>query len=556
MTPHTDLEFSLDGEAWDTEPQAVIGEWGCPEGAAATDSVPDPCRMNPGDEISRTYFIKNSTDTGQTGRFLVGIGEYDISETADFEVSSTITGRAGIGESTGTVSLVGSAASDAGETAQPGQSIASLELAPGQIAMVVDRVSVPMDSENQSQNQHVSPRMWIDFQATGDVDSDGDGLTDVEEEELGTDPNNPDTDGDGVPDGLEDEIGTDPLDPNDPGPLPGGTVGEEYGPVPVLPLPDGYTIDPDKSTVPPGMTIDDEGNLSGTPTTPGTFDVEILVIGPDGEETTVIRPIVIAPEVPGDSDGDGIPDDVEEQIGTNPDSSANELPVGWVGFRYGPYPFLPGIEDSDFEFTVDKATLPAGLRIDEDGNIVGVPEKAGRYYIEFTLTGPDGTTYTGYRAVTIRNVGTGSLDDLPWELIIGGIVIGGSIGAGIGSSGSLGGLDIPLGPGSTHGSSGSGHMPVAPPSSSTSQQSPASHEPPPPHGLGQVGEDAIASQQVQTGKPPASWSQENSQVRGGLADTGADVWQLVLWSLTALMGGFTLILFARRRSEDDGRQAD
>jgi hypothetical protein len=42
------------------------------------------------------------------------------------------------------------------------------------------------------------------------VDSDGDGLTDSEEADLGTDPNNPDTDGDGINDGDEVAGGTDP----------------------------------------------------------------------------------------------------------------------------------------------------------------------------------------------------------------------------------------------------------------------------------------------------------------------------------------------------------
>ncbi|WP_208588454.1 adhesive domain-containing protein, partial [Gracilibacillus suaedae] len=48
------------------------------------------------------------------------------------------------------------------------------------------------------------------------VDSDEDGLTDEEEADLGTDPENPDTDGDGINDGDEVDNGTDPLDPNDP----------------------------------------------------------------------------------------------------------------------------------------------------------------------------------------------------------------------------------------------------------------------------------------------------------------------------------------------------
>ncbi|MGE4650533.1 MAG: hypothetical protein AAEJ53_06585, partial [Myxococcota bacterium] len=53
--------------------------------------------------------------------------------------------------------------------------------------------------------------------ATGqDVgDSDGDGLGDVIEVGLGTDPLNPDTDGDGADDGYEVANGTDPLMPPD-----------------------------------------------------------------------------------------------------------------------------------------------------------------------------------------------------------------------------------------------------------------------------------------------------------------------------------------------------
>ncbi len=45
-------------------------------------------------------------------------------------------------------------------------------------------------------------------------DPDNDGLTDSQEQELGTDPNNPDTDIDGLPDGEEIRRGTDPLDPD------------------------------------------------------------------------------------------------------------------------------------------------------------------------------------------------------------------------------------------------------------------------------------------------------------------------------------------------------
>jgi hypothetical protein len=54
------------------------------------------------------------------------------------------------------------------------------------------------------------------FQDYGAVqDSDEDGLSDEEEADLGTDPEDPDTDGDGVSDGAEVDAGTDPLDAED-----------------------------------------------------------------------------------------------------------------------------------------------------------------------------------------------------------------------------------------------------------------------------------------------------------------------------------------------------
>ncbi len=47
------------------------------------------------------------------------------------------------------------------------------------------------------------------------TDKDGDGMSDVREQELGTSPEETDTDGDTIPDRLEIEVyGTDPLNPD------------------------------------------------------------------------------------------------------------------------------------------------------------------------------------------------------------------------------------------------------------------------------------------------------------------------------------------------------
>ena len=54
----------------------------------------------------------------------------------------------------------------------------------------------------------------------GNADSDGDGLTDLQEYQYGTNPKNPDSDGDKITDGYEVNQGTSPTDPADTPPIP------------------------------------------------------------------------------------------------------------------------------------------------------------------------------------------------------------------------------------------------------------------------------------------------------------------------------------------------
>lgn len=63
------------------------------------------------------------------------------------------------------------------------------------------------------------------------ADTDGDGLTDAEEIRLGTDPLNPDTDGDGIPDGIEVKLGLNPLVPDPTNTVQGHVVDQGGNPV-------------------------------------------------------------------------------------------------------------------------------------------------------------------------------------------------------------------------------------------------------------------------------------------------------------------------------------
>lgn len=105
LDAHTDLQFSLDGATWTDAPDLVLGSWGCelseeptipdPDGAIGGTIGVDPCSMSPGESIDRTYHVRNSTDSGRTGRFAVGVGDYVVSDHAEFDVSSTIDDNGG-----------------------------------------------------------------------------------------------------------------------------------------------------------------------------------------------------------------------------------------------------------------------------------------------------------------------------------------------------------------------------------------------------------------------------------------------------------------------------
>lgn len=129
-------------------------------------------------------------------------------------------------------------------------------------------------------------------------DSDADGLDDAAEQEAGTDPNNSDSDGDGIGDGSETNAGT---DPNDADSDDDGLSDSEEN--------DLGTDPNDADSDDDGL---DDGNETGSGSDPNDADTDDDGLT-DGEE----QEAGTSPNNP-DSDGDGVSDGDEVDAGTDP----------------------------------------------------------------------------------------------------------------------------------------------------------------------------------------------------------------------------------------------
>jgi uncharacterized membrane protein/type II secretory pathway pseudopilin PulG len=170
--------------------------------------------------------------------------------------------------------------------------------------------------------------------AIGEEDTDGDGLTDTQEVELGTDPENPDSDGDGLLDGDEVQRGSDPTNPD--------TDGDG--------IPDGDEVQ--RGTDPSNPDTDEDGVSDG----------EEIQRGTD-------------PRNP-DSDGDGLPDGQELQRGTDPlnrDSDGDGLSDGdEVSRQLDPMNRDTDRDGLDDGAEVERGSDPRNPDTDGDGIVDGI----------------------------------------------------------------------------------------------------------------------------------------------------------------------------------------
>jgi outer membrane protein OmpA-like peptidoglycan-associated protein len=172
----------------------------------------------------------------------------------------------------------------------------------------------------------------------GAADSDGDGLTNRQEEELGTDPNNPDTDGDGLSDGDEiNKYHTDPLKADTDGD--GLSDGDEVM---------KYHTDPLKADT-DGDGLSDFDEIMKYHTDPLKADTDGDGLS-DGDEVMKYH----TDPLKADTDGGSVSDGVEVARGTDPLNPADDVPPKKeeLKMEVGAAIVLEGIV-----FTTGKATI-------------------------------------------------------------------------------------------------------------------------------------------------------------------------------------------------------
>ncbi|QJU55552.1 putative Ig domain-containing protein [Herbiconiux sp. KACC 21604] len=136
-------------------------------------------------------------------------------------------------------------------------------------------------------------------------------------------------------------------------------------------LPTTMTYSLTGGALPPGLSLASTGEITGTPTTSGTFD--FTVSASNGSPTAWAAPyrITVTPAVP-----------------TAPVITSAAPPNGTVGVAY-PRHQLTASGSPSATFTVSRGSLPPGLNLDERTfEIYGIPAVAGRF--EFTIKAENG----------------------------------------------------------------------------------------------------------------------------------------------------------------------
>ncbi|WP_435102361.1 putative Ig domain-containing protein [Halarchaeum sp. P4] len=150
-----------------------------------------------------------------------------------------------------------------------------------------------------------------------------------------------------------------------------------------------YTWSLASGSLPPGLSLADDGTISGTPTTPGTYTVTVTATDAAGATTTATLTLTV---------GDGLT------------ATTTSLPAWTAGQSYNETLTAAG-GTAPYEWNA--TGLPAGLSLNSStGAITGTPTDAGSYSVTVTVRDADGTTDTQTLTLTVNpapTIATGTL---------------------------------------------------------------------------------------------------------------------------------------------------
>jgi cytochrome c2 len=112
--------------------------------------------------------------------------------------------------------------------------------------------------------------------------------------------------------------------------------------------------------LPGGLSLSEEGEITGTPTASGTFQFDVKATNDDGTDTRSLS-IIIPP--------------------TPPSITTTSLPGGTVGVLYSQT--LTATGDRPILWDITSGSLPEGLQLDTAGTIFGTPRSSGTF--QFTV---------------------------------------------------------------------------------------------------------------------------------------------------------------------------
>ncbi|NBU74345.1 MAG: hypothetical protein EBS30_03835 [Planctomycetes bacterium] len=168
-----------------------------------------------------------------------------------------------------------------------------------------------------------------------------------------------------------------------------------------------YAVNTNSIPLPAGLTLSSSGQLSGTPTQPGPFQLEILVTQPNGPRSVAPLYLTVNPSQQG-------------QLIISPSTLPNVSPNQVVSQQLTA---AGGV--GTIRFAVSSGILPSGLSISGTGLISGIVTATGSF--TFTVSATDANGSTGFRQYTVVSTAVPLVPPLKTPFIVTGPGSGGRL---------------------------------------------------------------------------------------------------------------------------------